>query len=100
MADGTHDERRLADLKAGNARREQQLGAQGVRLDPVTALRLNLDVIRELLVGDDHDAQVDYETRYQERLAAVLDQAEAEVRKIKLAQGNGGLVIPGPHGHG
>lgn len=76
--------RRLEDLHAGNERREQELQRQGVGFDRVTILALQIQALKDLLIGDDEDAKTEYELAYQERLAEALTTIEEQVNRAKL----------------
>lgn len=95
------DLRRIEDLHAGNERREKDLQRQGVGFDRVAILALQIQALKDLLIGDDEDARTEYELAYQERLAEALTMIEEQVGRTKLLappNGNGKMLkLPG-HG--
>lgn len=76
-------ERELADLAASNTMRENRLAAQGIGLNIVKVLMTKMDVVISLVTADSLGAQLDFARR----MAALLDEAEAEVRRAQLTQG-------------
>ena len=90
------DQRRLADLTAGNAAAEQALAAQGIRLNQQAIVALQARALIRLVVGDDPARQLAYDIAYQQSVAEGLAEVAADAARKKLAAGNGhGLVLPG-----
>ncbi len=85
------DQRRLADLRAGNMTREKALGAQGVALNEQAMVALQTRALIRLFVGDDPARQLAYDIAYQEAVAEGLGEVEADLRRRKLT---GGLIVP------
>lgn len=95
----TADRRRLEDLHAGNARREQQLKAQGVGLDRTSIVAIQIQALKDVMLGDDEAALLEYEVAYQERLSEALATIEDQVARTKLATPSP-LTLLRPNGHG
>ncbi len=85
------DQRRLADLRAGNTTREKALAAQGVALNEQAMVALQTRALIRLFVGDDPARQLAYDIAYQEAVSEGLGEVEADLRRRKLT---GGLVVP------
>lgn len=90
----TPEERRdrtaeLNNLRADNARREKALGAEGVTLKQDVVLVMQVRALKELLVGDEPDRQLEYDIAYQHQVAAAFDEIEPSVASRKLSIGNG-----------
>lgn len=90
-------ERILADLIAGNKKREEDLGRDGAQVAPIGILELRLAALIDIM-QDDPDFDLDYKIAYQRRLSEAFEQIAKQVREMKLTQGIGGsgLLVPGP----
>lgn len=89
--------RRLTDLRAGNEQREKNLVQQGVKFGGDLVAKLNIETLKDLFLGDDESLRLDFDIRYQERLAEVLANIEAEVA---TQQARSKLVIAAPQLNG
>lgn len=90
-----HDQRRLADLQAGNAAVERRLNMEGGTIDPVGVLAIHMRTLRRLIVGDDPAMDLRYSIAYQEEVALALAEVEQQVARAKLTSR---LVIPNGKG--
>lgn len=75
------DERRLADLTAGNRATEQRLR---VGFPDVAKLSLQVQALRALVIGDDPARQLAYDIAYQEAVADALASVEAQMPAARL----------------
>jgi hypothetical protein len=85
------DERRLADLTAGNRATEQRLR---VGFPDVAKLSLQVQALRVLVIGDDPARQLAYDIAYQEAVAGALAAVEAQLPAARLTAAPPGLVVP------
>jgi hypothetical protein len=81
----------LDGLIRSNGRRIDRLGAGGVGVD---LTRLMIMALIEDLYAEGEDRQR-FEMAFQTKLAQVLTQIEAQASQQRLAQGGGGLIVPG-----
>lgn len=91
------DERRLADLIAGNSRTEGELAAQGVRLGMDAVTQLQLRTLLRLLIPH-HIDQMAWDLAYQESVREGLAEVAAQVKQqrngSRLLVPNGAKVPP------
>ena len=77
--------RRLEDLSAGNRKTVESLQREGVVL---SGAGMRLEVLIDAIFTDDD--KVEFELRYEEALAASLEQARQQIVRAKLTQGING----------
>ncbi len=86
------DERRLADLIAGNQRTEGMLKAKGVTLKQDAVVALQVRALLRLFVGNDPAGRMAWDLAYQEEVALGLAEIAADLAKRNHAPR---LLIPG-----
>lgn len=102
MADSEHskaDERRLADLIAGNQRAEAELAAKGVRMGSDAVTQLQVRALLRLVVTEDRRMEWDiaYQEAVRDGLAEVAADLARKQRAARLLVPNG-VPIPPPPG--
>lgn len=83
----------LNELRARNLYRLQKLGTEGFVLDPITMLKLRLDVVTDYVVGGDEDKADALELQYEAAIAQVFDSVEENINRAKLLNGLGGVQL-------
>lgn len=83
------DERRLADLQAGNARTERALAAQGVRLNEQAVVALQVRALIRFVVDGDPVRQLAFDLAYQQSVSEGLAEVATDLARKKLTAGNG-----------
>lgn len=87
------------NLKASNAKRETALlKDHGVALGNDAVTILTMRALKDLVIGDDPDRQLDYDLAYQRHAAAAFDdierdvEAKAQASKLTLPSKNGKVL--------
>lgn len=74
----------LKRLAEANNALEASLTAQGVEFRPELVFRMTVTVLKDMLLGEDPEAQLEFDVRYQEVFATTLEDAEAQLARAKL----------------
>lgn len=80
---------RLAELAEANGPKEASLKAGGVEFRPELVFRLTVSVLKDMLLEGDPEAQLEFDVRYQEMFAETLAEAQEQLNRAVLTQGNG-----------
>lgn len=94
-----NEEKRLEDLKAGNATLEISLKRDGVGITDLGVMQLHLQALKRTVIGDDEELRLKFDITYQECLRKALEDVSTEYRKARLLQGVNGSPGPVPPPH-
>lgn len=83
------DEQMLQTARQKNLDRLEALHKEGFALDPLTMLKIRLDVITNQLLGDDEQAAYDLEMAYEAVISVLFDNVEENINRQKLTAGLG-----------
>lgn len=85
----------LNNLRAANGALERQVMARGVKPNSTDTLYLQLEALKDLVVGDDPDARLRFDVAYQRHAHAMLTKLVEGLEQAKLQTPGKVLHLPG-----